>query len=366
MTGTLLAAVAGLWLWQGPMWAGAIPAAAVSPSPSAAVTMASVNSPADLLSLSDTQLFEVIQTNPHVLGPLSIGGPGGGRLFNAVAMPDGPLWEIGSNAQTWTTTETIASLESGVEVVNELFPATPPIRVGDFSDVDGGRLKRHKSHQCGRDVDVGFYLESGAPGGFVVGTARNLDLPRNWVLLRSWLVRTDVEVIFLDRRVQKLIYQYALGLGEDRYWLDQVFHGRGDAGHAIIQHVAGHRNHYHVRFYNPIAQELGRRAYPLLVQANLLSPPVHTVKHVVRQGQTLGHLASRYGTSVHAIMSANGLRSSSLRAGRAYRIPVRAAAVTEEVVVIPPRLLPPFTPPALEAITWPTAAVAAGGSGGDR
>jgi hypothetical protein len=40
-------------------------------------------------------------------------------------------------------------------------------------------------------------------------------------------------------------------------------------------------------------EELGRRAHPYLVQVGLVDPPVFTVRHVVRPGQTMGHLAAR-------------------------------------------------------------------------
>jgi LysM repeat protein len=87
-----------------------------------------------------------------------------------------------------------------------------------------------------------------------------------------------------------------------------------------------------------------------------MKPPVYTVKVVARTGQTLGQLAARYGTSVRTIMQANGLTSSQIRAGRAYRVPVRAAAPPMEPLVMPRRLLPPATPAALATVDWPTPA----------
>jgi LysM repeat protein/murein endopeptidase len=314
--------------------------------------------PGSLLSLSDTELQDRVSTDPRSLGPLSIGGVGRGKLFNAVEMPRGERWQFGSNAKVWTTTETIASIESGIDAVHELFPDTVPLQIGDFSAEEGGRLKRHQSHQSGRDVDVGFYFKGAQAGHFFIGNEKNMDLPRTWTLLRAWLVRTDVDVVFLDRRIQKILYRYALGIGEDKGWLDHVFQYPGGRG-AMVQHIAGHRNHFHVRFYNPVAQELGRRAYPLLINAALMDPPVFTVRHRVRAGQSMGSIAARYGTSVQAIMKANGLRSTQLRAGRSYKIPVRGTVNPAEAVVIPPRLLPPFTPAALNAIEWPTSAAAA-------
>jgi LysM repeat protein len=88
----------------------------------------------------------------------------------------------------------------------------------------------------------------------------------------------------------------------------------------------------------------------------IVDPPVYTVRHVVRSGQTLGQLAARYGTSAGAIKAANGMTSSFLRAGRSYRIPVKAPAPPSTPVVVPYRLLPPSTPQQLASASWPTAA----------
>lgn len=145
-----------------------------------------------------------------------------------------------------------------------------------------------------------------------------------------------------------------MSIGEDKEWLDRVFGFARGFRDAKVVHVAGHRTHYHVRFFNAVAQELGRRAHPLLVQMNVMSPPVYTVRHVVRQGQTIGQLASRYGTSVRAIQQANGLRTTQLRAGRAYQIPMRGAAPKVDPIVVPQRMLPPSTPDALALVEWPT------------
>lgn len=362
---TPLAAFAGLWLLLSQPWTGTFDTSSTTRAFSGERPTTSADA-ASLLALSDEELLERIRLDPQALGPLSIGEPASGRLFNGVPMRADPRLDIAENAQIWTTHETIAALLEAVDTVHSLFPDTHAIRVGDVSDEDGGRLKRHLSHQSGRDVDLGFYFTTGAAGRMVNGTQKNLDLPRNWALVRAWITRTDVDVILLDTRIQRLLYRYALSIGEDKDWLDRVFQFSRGYADARIQHVRNHRNHYHVRFYNPVAQELGRRAYPLLVEAELMPRPVHTVRHVVRAGQTIGHVAARYGTTTRAIMQANGLRSTTWRAGRAYRIPVKNAPLTADAAVIPPRLLPPFTPSALEAVEWPTAPPPSIGSGGDR
>jgi LysM repeat protein len=359
--------IAGLWLAAWPAVGGALlPYAPLAESKEPPLAAAPAHdSPASLLELSDEELAKRIEADPAQLGSLSIGAPGSAVLYNAVALPAGPRWEVAPGADTWGTSETIAAVQTAIDTVHELFPDTPPIFIGDISDNDGGRLKRHESHQAGRDVDFGFYYKPDKGTWFTPGTAANLDVPRNWALVRALLVRTDVEVIFLDTRIQRLLYQFALSISEDKEWLDRVFQFAKGSREAIIQYLPSHRTHYHVRFYNAVAQELGRRAHPVLVQMKVMEPPVYTVRHVVRPGQTLGHLAVRYGTSTRAIMQANGMTTTQLRAGRSYRIPVRAAAPPALPVVVPHRMLPSQTPAAMAAVTWPTAETLYG-TGGER
>ena len=346
-----------VWLVASPPGTGAPMAAAPLPPIGAFASgeRSSRESPAALLSLSDEELARRVELDVTSIGSLSIGAPGSAMLLNPVALEPGPYWEISSRAEVFGTTETIEAISAALSKVHDVFPDAHPIVVGDISDEDGGRLKRHQSHQGGRDVDLGFFLKAGTAQQFVPGTAANVDLAKNWALVRSLVTCTDVETILLDTRIQRMLYKYAMGIGEDEAWLNEVFFFARGSKSAIVKHVPGHRNHYHVRFYNPVAQELGRRVHPILVELKLVDPPVYTVRHVVRSGQTLGQLAAQYGTSVPAIKRANGMSSSFLRAGRSYRIPVRSAAPPSLPVVVPYRLLPATTPEVLASATWPTA-----------
>jgi LysM repeat protein len=217
-------------------------------------------------------------------------------------------------------------------------------------------MKRHETHQSGRDVDFGYYYKGGPQPWFVAGTQANLDLPRNWALVRALLVRADVETILLDMRIQRLLYAHALKIGEDKDWLGRIFQCAKGNPKAYIVHVAGHRTHYHVRFYNRTAQELGRRVQPLLVKLGRIKPPVYSVPHVIRNGETLGHIARRYGSSVRAIQQYNGLSGTLIRAGRTLRVPLKGVSAPPlEPVMVPPRPLPPTTPESLSSAFWPSA-----------
>jgi murein endopeptidase len=277
------------------------------------------------------------QTDPAALGPLSIGTPDSGLLVNPVPFPEGPYWVVRDPSESWGTEETIDSIIAAIEAVESRYPGAPRVVIGDLSHPGGGRLDRHKSHQAGRDADIGFYYRRGEAGSFVTARKKDLDLPRTWGLVRALVTETDIERIFVDRSLIAVLYQYAVDEGEDRGWLNDIFGRTSEKG--IIQHERRHKDHLHVRFYNPRAQEAGRIVYPILVEAGVAPPPM--VKHRVRQGETLGWLARRYGTSASAIRAANGLRSSQLRAGRTYTIPIRRTPPDSGPVVVPPRRLPP-------------------------
>ncbi len=62
------------------------------------------------------------------------------------------------------------------------------------------------------------------------------------------------------------------------------------------------------------------------------------VTHRIRYGETLSSIASRYGSSVKAIMSANGLRTTRIRAGRRLMIPVLAKRTRKSSTSSAPKL----------------------------
>jgi murein endopeptidase len=294
------------------------------------------------------ELLVEAQRDPGTLGPLSIGTPDSGLLLNPVPFPAGSFWTVRDPHESWGTDETIGYVTTAIEAVEARYPGSPRLVIGDLSDSEGGRLKRHRSHQTGRDADVGFYYARGEVDTFLAARGKDLDLRRSWALVRALLTETDVDRIFVDRSIMSVLYREALEEGEDRGWLDDVFGRAGDKG--VVQHVRRHKDHLHVRFYNPRSQERGRIVYPVLVETGVAPPP--TVAHRVRPGETLGGLARRYGTSASAIRAANGLRGSQLRAGRSYTIPIRRVPPDEGPLVVPPRRVPP--PPVTTATAAPT------------
>jgi len=166
-----------------------------------------------------------------------------------------------------------------------------------------------------------------------------------------------VQMLLVDKRIQASLYEHALSIGEDKGWLDSLFHGP----EPLLKHASRHRDHFHVRYYAPRSQELGRRVQPLLA----MRPEHNLMLHRIRSGDSLGKIASKYGTTVNALKKANGMKNTFLRAGRTLRIPLRGPCTSCPVpppVVVPPRRLPPDMlttdkPTPLTAVTAPPAPV---------
>jgi murein endopeptidase len=304
--------------------------AADLPRPASAVATEAIAGETEALLLA-------AQSDPEALGPLSIGTPDAGLLVNPMPFPGGPFWTVRDPGESWGTDETIDFIVTAIEAVEARYPGSPRLVVGDLSRPDGGRLNRHRSHQAGRDADIGFYYRRGEVDTFLAARKKDLDLPRTWALVRALVTETDVERVFVDRSLISILWAHAVEEGENREWLNDIFGRTSEKG--IIQHERRHKDHMHVRFFNPRAQERGRIVYPVLVETGVAPPPM--VKHRVRRGETLGSLAGRYGTSVSAIKAANGLRSTRLRAGWSYTIPIRRMPPDGGQIVVPPRRLPP-------------------------
>lgn len=290
--------------------------------------------------LSDAEISSRLKGDIGALGSISIGRAHGGVLVAGVRMPEGTNWEVVHPTLAWGTKETVDALSLAIDAVAAKFPNTPKAFVGDLGARQGGHLHPHVSHQSGRDVDLGYYLTDGHRW-YATATSSNLDRARTWHLVRTLIASSDVELILVDIQVQRLLKAYALEIGEDPAWLDQVFQAGGKSQRPLIFHANGHATHLHVRFYSPAAQELGRRAYRLLLGRRLLTPPTLYITHTVKAGETLSHLARRYKVTPEAIKKANALTRDILRVNKPYKIPQVGGIAMPGRLVLPARRTPP-------------------------
>lgn len=300
--------------------------------------------PHPFIKLSDRELSELYRKDKKALGSVSVGQPAGGKLIGGVPMPENDAWHIVNPKETWGTQETIDFLSTNIRAVYDRFPNTRQLPIGDISDQDGGYLRPHLSHQSGRDVDVAYYYANGARW-YTKVTKENLDFPRTWAFVRSIITESDIHAIFMDTAVQRMLKEYALSIGEDAEWLDKIFGGPLSNLRPIISHEPGHRSHLHLRYYNPIAQETGRRLHAILVKEKAILPRTSYVSYKVKRGDNLNKIAKRFKTTVKALKRANRLKSNRIIANRTYKIPRKGGVAKQpRVTRIPARRLPPTNP----------------------
>jgi murein endopeptidase len=290
--------------------------------------------------LSDAELTRRFRDDLPTLGTISIGFADRGRLINGVQMPRDPAWIVERPEYAYATRETVDALELAFRAVRRQFPESAPGRLSHVGAREGGYLRPHRSHQSGRDADIGFYYRDDRIPGRNAPRERLIDPARNWALIRTLITETDVQVILVDRHIQTVLKEFALSIGENARWLSQVFGG-------LIKHARSHRDHFHVRFYAARSQELGRRLQPLLA----MRPDQNRTVHVVRAGNTLGQIATRYHTSIALIRTSNRMQGRSLlRLGQHLVIPLRGVCTSCPIpppVAVPPRLLPPEPLPSI-------------------
>jgi murein endopeptidase len=298
------------------------------------------STPLPFADLSDAELESRLRGDIGALGPMSIGRTNGGALVAGIRMPEGANWELVSPNLAWGTKETVDGLAHAIDSVAARFPNTPKAFVGDIGAKNGGHLHPHVSHQSGRDVDLSYYLSEGHRW-YANARGTNLDRARTWHLVRTLIADSDVDLILIDLQIQRLLKAYALEIGENAAWLDQIFQVGGKSQRPLIFHAKGHATHLHVRFYNPMAQELGRRAYRFLAGRHMVSPPTLYITHTVKPGETLSHLALRYKVTADAIKKANAMTKDLLKVNKPYKIPQRGGVAIAAALIVPPRRTPP-------------------------
>jgi penicillin-insensitive murein endopeptidase len=311
-----------------------------APPHGAAPDVGGGNAPAPFAELTDAEIEARLRADIGALGAISVGRTNGGALVAGVRMPEGENWQVVSPALAWGTEETVSALAHAIDAVAARFPDTPRAFIGDISARSGGHVHPHISHQSGRDVDLGYYL-TGGHRWYASANGSNLDRARTWHLVRTLIADSDVDLILVDRQIQRALKAYALGLGEDAAWLDAIFQVGGRSRRPLIFHAEGHATHLHVRFFNPKAQELGRRAYRFMIARRVVAPPTLYVTHTVKPGETLSHLARRYNVTPEAIKRANALTGDLVRLNRPYKIPQPGGIAMPAPAVIPPRRVPP-------------------------
>ena len=249
---------------------------------------------------------------------VSFGKSRDGLLLFGLQVPPGPGVHVLHPRDAWAVPEAIYLLHEAAQKVRERFPGGMDLVVLDASKEHGGRFPPHGTHQQGRDIDTRYYLKGVKPGDHslhFVGL-HNLDCQRIWALIEA--LRPNSEVLYMDYRIQKHLYKYALKelkmSKQDLKPLLSYPHGKRRKG-ALVHHFRGHWNHLHVRFRTPFAEWMasfwGEQEIKVM-QRKLDLRLYGRYQYVIKKGDTLGAIASKHGVGVDDLRRWNRLKKRSI------------------------------------------------------
>jgi penicillin-insensitive murein DD-endopeptidase len=226
------------------------------------VTALSASS-ASARSRSDRDLPKQFQTYPYSAMSLSVGSPTSGWQLRAKRLRPSPDLRIQEKSLEYTF-----GLPSLVLMLNrtakQIARQTPGSRllVGDLSREVGGPLYGHKSHQSGRDADVGFFVlgPDNKPqnskrliafdqnGKARDGSGLQFDDYRNWLLVQLWLKdeRARLQHVFIAAHLRKRLLDFARRRPPFRKYVQPA---------SMLlrqpQNALPHDDHFHVRIHCP-------------------------------------------------------------------------------------------------------------------
>ncbi len=198
---------------------------------------------------------------------LSVGLPYDGWQLRPRRVREGAHLEIrpGSRNANYGHPSLVYMLERSADDVAAALPGAK-LLLGDLSAAQGGPLAGHRSHQNGRDADVAlFTLDSRGRSvsleHFVAFDLRGhgrsradlrFDVPRNWLLLRAWLLdrRAMVSHVFVARHLKALLMAEARERGEPDELILRAANMTSQP-----EGLSDHADHFHVRIACPVGQE---------------------------------------------------------------------------------------------------------------
>ncbi len=183
----------------------------------------------------------------------SVGAPNRGRIENSAPFPVGDGWTLrGYRPRSYATRQTVKELATSLAEWRERHPEANPVKLGEFSRRGGGRVRPHKSHRTGRDVDIGYVMNEPDEGHrFVTVTDSNLDAAATWGLVQRLVAGGAVESIFMAKSVQEQLIPFAaltMSESEQRSLFSTLEPDARAKKKTVIRAWRGHDDHMHVRF----------------------------------------------------------------------------------------------------------------------
>lgn len=215
---------------------------------------------------SNEDLPEEYRRSPYTLMSLSVGSPTDGWQLRAKRLRSSSELSIkrGSARRSYGHPALVLMLKRSARQLAAQVPGTR-LLVGDLSSKYGGALSGHRSHESGRDADIGFMVLNSAGKPVVLdrfvgfdadgkardGSAYVFDDYRNWLLVQLWLkdARADIQHVFVASHLRRRLLAFAQARPALRKYVDQAA--------ALLhepQNAADHDDHFHVRIRCPKRQ----------------------------------------------------------------------------------------------------------------
>lgn len=196
----------------------------------------------------------------------SLGWPWRGALTGSVRLTESHLLRYAesevADGHFYGTSELVHILERGVRKVQRQAPGGR-LTVGELSRAHGGDIVGHRSHENGRDADLGFYVTDGegqpveTPDfvrinwrgeGELDGTTVRFDERRNWLLVKALMTdeHTTLKHVFVAPHIRRRLLEAAREQGESDTLIERAKHVVLPPG---VRHP--HADHYHIRIYCP-------------------------------------------------------------------------------------------------------------------
>ncbi len=188
----------------------------------------------------------------------SVGRPTSGYLRDARCLPESGPGFIAFSPNRCATDETITILLYAIRELMREYPSSVPVVIGALSRPQGGRLKPHKSHRSGRDVDIGYFAVGNRPlRTFADLRPDEIDYDKTFYLMATLIATGRVDFIFVNYALQPRFVEAARRLGYDDEQIDYLFqYPKGRKSRTgLIRHARGHTRHFHVRFACPRGDE---------------------------------------------------------------------------------------------------------------
>lgn len=222
--------------------------------------------PAVARERTDAELPEAYRRSPFALMSLSVGLPNHGWQLRAKKLePSESLWiQDKSVPYSYGHPALVLMLHRTAKQMARQTPGSV-LFVGDLSREYGGPLSGHRSHQSGRDADVGFFVTDAkgrpvntrqlrtfdAQGRARDGSGLRFDDYRNWLLVQLWLkdTRADLEYVFVASHLRRRLLDFAQKRPAFQRYV-------AEAAQFLRQPSRGlpHDDHFHVRIACPEKQ----------------------------------------------------------------------------------------------------------------